>query len=84
MFGWGYNGNGQLGLGNNVNQSNPCRVTGLQDAVVVQVVCGAAHAMALTDEGVLYAWGMNSYGQLGIGSKATMVTPTHVPVNSVR
>ena len=24
VFGWGYNGNGQLGLGNNVNQLSPC------------------------------------------------------------
>ena len=30
VYGWGYNGNGQLGLGNNINQLNPCRVTALQ------------------------------------------------------
>ena len=30
VYGWGYNGNGQLGLGNNINQLNPQRVTGLQ------------------------------------------------------
>ena len=37
VFGWGYNGNGQLGLGNNVNQPNPCRVAGLQGIFVTQV-----------------------------------------------
>ena len=37
VFGWGYNGNGQLGLGNNVNQPNPCRVAGLQGVFISQV-----------------------------------------------
>ena len=37
VYSWGYNGNGQLGVGNNVNQSNPCRIAGLQGVVIVQV-----------------------------------------------
>lgn len=45
VYGWGYNGNGQLGIGNNVNQPNPCRVHLLQGVVVNQVcspVCQGA------------------------------------------
>jgi alpha-tubulin suppressor-like RCC1 family protein len=38
VYGWGYNGNGQLGLGNNVNQPNPCRVQQLQGVIISQVV----------------------------------------------
>ena len=38
MYGWGYNGNGQLGLGNNINQLNPQRVTALQGVVVTSIV----------------------------------------------
>lgn len=37
VFGWGYNGNGQLGLGNNVNQVSPCRVITLQGIVITKV-----------------------------------------------
>lgn len=37
VFGWGYNGNGQLGLGNNVNQTNPSRVSNLQGVYIMQV-----------------------------------------------
>lgn len=37
VFGWGYNGNGQLGLGNNVNQVSPCRVVALQGTVITKV-----------------------------------------------
>ncbi|XP_037292041.2 RCC1 and BTB domain-containing protein 1-like isoform X1 [Rhipicephalus microplus] len=79
VFGWGYNGNGQLGLGNNVNQTSPCRVTNLQGVVIHKVVCGYAHTMALSDEGVLYTWGANSYGQLGTGNKANQVSPFKMP-----
>ncbi|XP_071085052.1 RCC1 and BTB domain-containing protein 1-like isoform X1 [Haliotis cracherodii] len=79
LYGWGYNGNGQLGLGNNVNQPNPCKVAGaLSGLIISQVVSGYAHTMALTDEGVLYSWGANSYGQLGTSSKANQVYPTRV------
>lgn len=34
--------------------------------------------MALTDEGALFVWGANSYGQLGTGNKANLVTPAKV------
>lgn len=37
VYGWGYNGNGQLGLGNNSNQLTPCRVAALQSVCVMQV-----------------------------------------------
>lgn len=31
------------------------------------VACGEAHALAVTLDGRLYAWGQNAYGQLGLG-----------------
>ena len=37
VYGWGYNGNGQLGLGNNGNQLTPCRLAALQGFCVQQV-----------------------------------------------
>lgn len=78
VYAWGYNGNGQLGLGNNINQLNACKITNLQGIVITKVVCGYAHTMALSDEGHLYAWGANSYGQLGTGNKSNCCTPTRV------
>ena len=53
VFGWGYNGNGQLGTGNAVNQLSPMRIASLNGLVIVKVVCGYAHTLALTDEGHL-------------------------------
>ncbi len=44
----------------------------------MQVVCGYAHVLALTDDGRLYAWGSNVYGQLGNGTKTNLLMPTQV------
>ena len=50
----------------------------LKGIVMTSVVCGYAHTLAVSDEGILYAWGANSYGQLGTGNKANSCTPTRV------
>jgi RCC1 and BTB domain-containing protein len=44
----------------------------------LQIVCGFAHCLALTDQGELYAWGANSYGQLGTGYKTHHLSPVIV------
>jgi len=78
LYGWGYNGNGELGIGTNSNQVNPVRVTNMNKVFVTQVVCGFAHCLALTDQGEIYAWGANSYGQLGTGYKTHHMSPVQV------
>ncbi|XP_023655081.1 RCC1 and BTB domain-containing protein 1 isoform X1 [Paramormyrops kingsleyae] len=84
VYGWGYNGSGQLGLGNNGNQLTPCRLVGLQGLCVLQIACGYSHTLALTDQGCLYAWGANTYGQLGTGSKSNHLSPVQVIVEKSR
>lgn len=50
----------------------------------LQIVCGYAHTLALTDEGLLYAWGANTYGQLGTGNKNNLLSPAHIMVEKER
>lgn len=45
-----------------------------------KVVCGYMHALALSDEGVLYVWGANSYGQLGLNTDSNVWLPTKVKI----
>jgi RCC1 and BTB domain-containing protein len=78
LFSWGYNGNGQLGIGSNSSQSLPCRLKLPEHTLIGQVVCGHSHTMCLSDEGGLYSWGSNTYGQLGTGSKTNTNIPGHV------
>ncbi|XP_027327262.2 RCC1 and BTB domain-containing protein 1 isoform X4 [Anas platyrhynchos] len=84
VYGWGYNGNGQLGLGNNGNQLTPCRVAALHGVCILQIVCGYAHTLALSDEGLLYAWGANTYGQLGTGNKSNQLSPLQIMMEKER
>ncbi|XP_040518219.1 RCC1 and BTB domain-containing protein 2 isoform X5 [Gallus gallus] len=84
VYVWGYNGNGQLGLGSSGNQPTPCRIAALQGIRVQRVACGCAHTLVLTDEGQIYAWGANSYGQLGTGNKSNQSYPTTVTVDKDR
>lgn len=45
---------------------------------------GYAHSLALTDEGLLYTWGANTYGQLGTGNKSNQLSPVHIMTEKER
>ncbi|XP_008938722.1 PREDICTED: E3 ISG15--protein ligase HERC5-like, partial [Merops nubicus] len=45
----------------------------LENQEIVQIACGNQHAMALTRGGKLFAWGQNTRGQLGVGSRTTLI-----------
>ncbi|XP_078065298.1 putative E3 ubiquitin-protein ligase HERC3 [Mustelus asterias] len=36
---------------------------------IIQVACGNYHSLALSKDGLLFAWGQNTYGQLGLGTQ---------------
>ncbi|KAM4700204.1 RCC1 and BTB domain-containing protein 1 [Discoglossus pictus] len=78
VYGWGYNGTGQLGVGSTGNQLTPCKMVLLHTVCIIQVVFGYAHTLGLTDQGLLFAWGANTHGQLGIGNKSNQLSPIKV------
>jgi alpha-tubulin suppressor-like RCC1 family protein len=43
---------------------------------IVQIAAGLGFSLALFSDGTLYAWGDNSFGQLGDGSNTNRSTPT--------
>ncbi|CAJ0560958.1 unnamed protein product, partial [Mesorhabditis spiculigera] len=77
VFAWGHNSFGQLGLGhNNQHCPTPVLVTGLLTGQkAIHIACGGHHSAALSDRGELFCWGLNSSGQLGIGSTINQDTP---------
>jgi len=44
----------------------------------VNIWCGGHASFYLNDKGVLFAWGLNNHGQLGIGHKDNVCAPTRV------
>lgn len=43
-----------------------------------QISSGGAHTLGLKDDGTLWAWGLNSTGQLGDGTTINKNTPVQI------
>ena len=72
---------GQLGLGHTDSKYTPTRVEGGALAAgprLVGVSCGIFHALAVDEDGKLYAWGDGSSGQLGHGGTHDELEPVLV------
>ncbi|XP_074111220.1 RCC1 and BTB domain-containing protein 1 [Cotesia typhae] len=83
VYAWGNNSVGQLGVGTYINQLSPQKVTGLNGIVIAKVVCGYSHTMAMSDEGDVYVWGGNGYGQLGLGTKSNACQPVKLTIGDM-
>ena len=74
---WGGGANGELGNGIlTARQTRPVTVTGLTG--VMALAAGRNHGLALRSDGTVMAWGLNSSGQLGNGTKTSRSTPVLV------
>ena len=78
LYAWGVNNAGQLGDGTTISKSSPVLVS---NAVTVgswtSVSVGFSHTTGLIGS-VLYTWGLNSSGQLGITSTTNRSAPVIV------
>src|SRR3990172_6090679 len=67
---WGNNDSGQIGDGSfGTNRLTPVQVNGLTGFVAV--AGGVSHTVALKNDGTVWTWGDNDYGQLGDGTSGT-------------
>lgn len=77
LFSWGYNNNGQLGIGNRTNYSSPKQVGSLKKWAYV-AAGQQGPSFAIKNDGTLWSWGFNSVGQLGLGNTANYSSPVQV------
>jgi len=74
---------GQIENGNSDNVLIPYHVKGLNCKKVKAIACGNRHSMALTENGNVFSWGQNEYGQVGIGTKVNCNSPKLIELNKV-
>jgi alpha-tubulin suppressor-like RCC1 family protein len=75
---WGYNREGELGIGTTVNVARPHQVTSPAAVGWTAVSAGANHTCAIRSDTTLWCWGYNSSGQLGLGNTSTEDLPQQV------
>ena len=76
LYCWGYNDQGQLGIGTTEQTNYP--IPQLVDSNVIGVSTGNNHACALYESQTIKCWGANSEGQLGTGNMFYQNTPTAI------
>ncbi len=77
LWAWGSNDYGQLGDGTTEDKNYAVKVikaSGEELTNVIDIAVGERHSLALVNDDTVWAWGNNSYGQLGDG---TTVSKTH-------
>jgi alpha-tubulin suppressor-like RCC1 family protein len=80
VWAWGSNSNGQLGDGTNMRRLDPVQVL----SEVSAIAGGLYHSLAIKrslvplNEGTVWAWGWNMFGQLGDKSNNPSSTPVEV------
>jgi alpha-tubulin suppressor-like RCC1 family protein len=94
---WGYNGGYQLGLGDTIMRDTPTQLGSDSDWFVIEAGAGEfvspptmttdrGHSFAMKTNpaggGTLWAWGSNTYGQLGLGDTIERNTPVQVGTDS--
>lgn len=85
VYAYGQNNYGELGLISNSNDKiDPGLIIGLP--VIVQISAGYHHSLVLTDDGKVYGFGFNKFGQLGLGDNDNRSSPVlnHVLNNIIQ
>ena len=79
LWAWGENYYGMLGQNQGSGQlgatSSPVQITG----TTWNTINGSGSLAATKTDGTLWVWGLNNYGQLGVGDEAPRSSPTQIP-----
>ncbi|MCN9240191.1 Ig-like domain repeat protein [Streptomyces sp. RY43-2] len=75
VLAWGLNDRGQVGDGTTTNTNTPVEVHLPAGVQVTAIAGGGYHSLALTSDGRIFGWGLNTEGELGDGTFTTRLTP---------
>lgn len=78
----GYNNYGQQGLPEGGSHIfTPTQIPGLEN--IAQIACGFGQCLARTADGEVYAWGRNSNGQIGDGTRKSAKAPVKLGLTDI-
>jgi alpha-tubulin suppressor-like RCC1 family protein len=77
LWGWQDNQQGQLGLGY-IGEHNTSKHQIGTDTDWQIALAGGSHTVALKNDGTLWGWGDNTYGQLGDDNTSNHLVPTQI------
>lgn len=86
---WGLNTNGQLGIGTTTTMGDSANEMGDSlpqinlgtGLTALKVAVGVSHTCAILNTGALKCWGLNTYGQLGLGNTTQLTAPSATAIN---
>lgn len=83
VYAFGGNQFGQLGTGTDQAETLPrlLDAPSLENMHAKTISCGARHSAIVTDDGKVFCWGWNKYGQLGLGDVIDRNIPSQVPID---
>lgn len=76
LWGWGYNGQGQLGLNDTVLRSSPTQIGSLTNWS--KVSAGSDFTLAIKTNGTLWSWGNGARYRTGQGNPTSLSSPVQV------
>jgi hypothetical protein len=85
-YSWGYNGFGQLGIGNTVDSNEPKFVEVVDEnksnVFIEKISCGSDHSLLLSSDGYIYAFGRNSDGELENQKEENELSPYRIKIET--
>ncbi|MCP4753859.1 MAG: hypothetical protein GY866_23490 [Proteobacteria bacterium] len=78
IWAWGNNQYGQLGVGTDALKISPTELFPNTLSKWKSISAGAEYSLAVRFDGTLWAWGINSRGQLGLGTQDSELVPRQV------
>ena len=84
VYAWGETTNGQLGTGDTTHRLRPELIRSLRAAKARQISAGKQHSMVISSRGLLFAFGSNAHGQLGLGNADLRFQPMPTVVERLR
>jgi amyotrophic lateral sclerosis 2 protein len=84
LWSWGDITYGQLGTSDTVKRDRPTIISRLTGIGVCRIACGHDHALAVSLDGRVFAWGRNHHNQVSLETQANQSTPQQITCSSER